>query len=411
MKDHPPPVSQLRPSTPPAVDRVVQTCIAKNPADRYQNAHDLWLNLRWISDDGSSTGPLTPALVRTTRRERWLWIAAALALTVLGGFAGLRLRPAQQAAHTVTRFQYSLPVGQDMNNTSRHVLAISPDGTKLAYVANKRLYLRSMDKLEAEPVRGTNEDPMEPIFSPDSKSLAYFARSDRSDASVGGWMLRKVAVAGGVPATLGLVADAPYGASWRNGTIVFAINTAREAGIEAISETGGALRTLVTVDPNKEQVAQPQLLADGKHLLFVSVPRGSKEGESQIVVQTPGKEDRRTVVYHGTDPRVLPTGQLVYIFDRTLLAVPFNTNLLTVTGPAVPVLDRVAETTATLAGQFAISSEGTLAFDPRPPSEKSQRKLVWIERNGHEQPIPATPRVHGNPRHFTRRHQDRCQLQ
>jgi serine/threonine-protein kinase len=397
LRDDPPSVIQIRPKTPPALDRLIRACLAKNPENRLQNAYDLWLALKWIADSGTVVELSPPAAAHRGYRHLVPWMASALVLAAVAGAASWTLKPSPPAVHVVARFQYSLPEGQNFKTSWRHLLAISPDGTKLAYVANKQLYLRSLDRLEAQPVRGTDEDPTEPVFSPDGQWLAYFAREERTDRIAGHWLIRKVGVAGGTPVTLGQLTAPPYGAVWRNGTIAFGVNTGSEGGVFAMAESGGTVRPLISVDPKKEQVAQPQLLADGKHLLFVVAMRGSEEGESQIVIQTLGGNDRRKLIPRGTDPHVLPTGHLIYIHDGVLLAVPFDMDRLVVTGGAVPVVEGVAETTATMAGQFAVSSDGTLVFSPVPPSEESRRVLVWVDRQGHEQPIPAKPRVYSNP--------------
>ena len=385
-----------RPPIPPALERVIRTCLAKNREDRFQTAHDLWLTLKWIEDG------IADIEVPASKRQsgpRWLIAALTLAAIAGVGFGIWRLRTEAAVSHAAIRFQYSLPEGMDFTGASRHVLAISPDGARVAFVAGKQLYLHTLDQFEAQPVRGTSEDPMEPVFSPDGQWLAYFALAKSASATKPEWLIRKVAVSGGAPVTLGQLPAAPYGASWTNGAIVFAIDTPDTAAIQSVPESGGAVQTLLAVDPKTEQIAQPQLLADGKHLIFVSSPPGETSGEGQIVIQSVRGQDRRTLVPRGADPRVLPTGQLIYFQDGALLAVRFDLSRLTLTGGAVPVVERVTRTPATSAGQFAVSSAGDLAFEPRPVAPvASPRELVWIDRQGRVQPIPVKPRAFANPR-------------
>jgi Tol biopolymer transport system component len=385
--------------TPPALGRVIRTCLRKDRDDRFQSVHDLWLQLQWVEEGGSAAGLPAPVVVHRKRRERSLWIAAALALAAVTGATIWWLKPAPLVTHVVTRFQYPLPEGQTFTRTGRHDLALSPDGARLAYVANQQLYLRAMDQLEAQPVRGTNEDPMEPVFSPDGQWLAYFTPVGGAGGSPNSsaWVLKKIAVAGGAPVTLGTLAAAPWGATWRNGTIAFGMNAGSVAGVQTVPDSGGTPQTILTVDPKKERAMQPQLLVDGKHLLFVAVPLVNTVTEGQIVVQALDGKDRRTLVNGGSDPRVLPAGQLVYIHDGTLLAVPFDIRHLTVTGGPVPIVEGVAETPSTWAGQFAISAEGALALIPGGVAG-DRRVLVWVDREGHEQPISANPRVYLFPR-------------
>jgi serine/threonine-protein kinase len=180
--------------------------------------------------------------------------------------------------------------------------------------------------------------------------------------------------------------------------IVFGINTNQTNGIQALPESGGTIRTLVTVDPNKERLTQPQLFADGKHVLFVSTPLASGTGaEGQIVVQTINGKDRRTLVNGGIDPRVLPSGQLVYLHEGTLLGVPFDAKRLAVTGGPVSLVEGITENADTSAGQFAVSSDGTLAFLPG-ASARAQRTLTWVDREGHEQALAAKSRAYAYPR-------------
>jgi serine/threonine-protein kinase len=397
LEREPPPISDLQPMTPPAVVRIVRTCLAKNPDDRFQTAHDLCLQLRWVEEGGSAVGLAAPAVTHRKSRERTLWIAGA-GFAVLAAVAAvwwLKLDP--PVTGVVGRFEYLLPEAQRFTRTGRHVLAASPDGKRFAYIANQQIYIRAMDSLDAQPVPGTNEDPMEPVFSPDGQWLAYFTPTN--GASSRDWTLKKIAVAGGAAVTLAQLPAAPHGASWRDGSIVFAINSGGSM-VQAVPDAGGVPRTLATAGASDGFLMHPQLLDDGKHLLFV-VRRGGdgNEGEGSIVVQTLAGKDRRTLVNGGSDPRVLPGGQLLYIHHGALFAVPFDQKQLSVTGGPVPVVQGITETGTTWAGQFAVSSGGTLVFQPGTlESLNARRTLVWVDRTGHEQPIPVKPRAFEYPR-------------
>jgi len=374
---------------PASLDRVLKKCLEKDPDERWRSAWDLKTELAWAVEGGAPTAPA---------RSRFGIGFAGLAAALLLAAAVWWLKPPPPVTHVVARFRYSLPEGQSFTRAGRHVIALSADGTKLAYVANHELYLRAMDQLEAHPVPGTNEDPMEPVFSPDGQWLAYFVPAEgERDATLASLALKKIALAGGAPVTLAQLPGLPSGAAWRNGTVAFGLNTDKSHGVQAVPDSGGALRTLVTVDRKKEVAAQPRLLADGKHILFVSGPSG---GEGQIVVQAigGGGKDRRVLVDGGTDPRVLPSGQLVYIHDGTLLAVPFDIKRLAVTGGPVPLVEGVSESQFSSAGQFAVSPDGTLAFLPGVVGLGQRSALVWVDRQGREAAIPAEPGTYGHPR-------------
>jgi len=159
-----------------------------------------------------------------------------------------------------------------------------PDGTRLAYVANKQLYLRSMDQLEAQPVPGTDAITWSPSFR--LTALAGVFCDDRHQPRT----LMKIAVLRW-PATDSrhTAHGRPSGATWNNGMIAFAVTTGAVHAVQAIADSGGPLQTIATVDAEKEHINQPRLLDDGKHILFVvhSV-KYSQCNEGQIVVSDSG---------------------------------------------------------------------------------------------------------------------------
>jgi hypothetical protein len=174
LKDEPPAVSQAQPFSPPALDHLVRTCLAKDPDARFQTARDVQLQLQWIAGVGGSSAGRDSRTAAPRRRERLLWAAAVLGAAALTS-AGVHwfARAAASAPPVVTRFAYLLPDDQNLRNTGRHVVALSPDGTSLVYAANRQLYLHHMNQLDAQPIRGT-DDPLEPVFSPDGLSLVFF---------------------------------------------------------------------------------------------------------------------------------------------------------------------------------------------------------------------------------------------
>ena len=166
------------------------------------------------------------------------------------------------------------------------------------------------------------------------------------------------------------------------------------SGIFAVPDRGGELTQLVSINPSVERPSQPRLLDDGKHVLFTVTPAtASGAAEGVIVVQSLESGRRTTLVNVGTGARVLSTGQLVYVHDGDLYGVPFNARTLDVTPTPVLLVDDVLGTGG---GQFAISSNGTLVYQPTPTT--SLRSLVWVDRQGREQPIAAPPATYLDPR-------------
>ncbi len=261
-------------------------------------------------------------------------------------------------------------------------MALSPDGTRLVYVANLQLYLREMDQLEAAPIRGTDLTPTTPFFSPDGQWVGFYADGN----------LRKVSVTGGAPVTLCEAAN-PWGASWgADDTIVFGQGP---EGILRVSANGGTPEVIISMDSDKNELGHgPQMLPDGKTLLF-TLRTSPAWDESQIVTQSLETGERRILIEGGRDARYVPTGHLVYALEETLLALPFDVARLEATGGPVPVVEGVRRVqTATGAAQASFSASGSLAYVLGGAATAS-REFVWVDREGREEPVAAVPQDYG----------------
>ena len=265
-------------------------------------------------------------------------------------------------------------------------MALSPDGTHLAYVANEQLYLRAMDQLEATPLRGT-DGGRGPFFSPDGQSIGFYQ----------GIQLKRVAITGGAPVVL---CDARRfrDASWGpDDTILFG-QVDPPAGIVQVSGAGGTAEVLIAVEDG-EDARQPQLLLDGESVLFTLGSLNGDWDQAQIVAQSLATGERRLLVDGGTDARYLPTGHLVYAQGGTLFAVPFDVARLEVTGGPVSLVEEVAVDRRTGAAQFSVSRTGSLAYVPDTGVNRApQRTLAWVDREGREEPLSAPARAFDAPR-------------
>ena len=277
-------------------------------------------------------------------------------------------------------------------------MTLSPDGTRLVYTANQRLYLRPLDQLDPTPIRGTEvalnqaRAARNPFFSPDGRWIGFWQDGQ----------LKKVSITGGAPLVLCRCGE-PMGRQLderqhdslrakRRGAGTGA------AGIWRVSSEGGKPEHVVKVEAG--QIAHsPQLLPGGRAILFTLAARLGEWDTAQIVVQSLDSDRRDVVVERGTDARYVPTGHLVYALDETLLAVPFDVTRLAVTGDAVPLVEDVAQQAVT--AQFAISNQGALVYVPSDAIAGLQRPrtLVWVDRQGHEVPIKGVPpRMYFYPR-------------
>src|SRR5215468_4407566 len=207
----PPPISTVQPMVAPALDRVVKACLAKDPEDRWQTAHDVRLQLQWILEGGSQAGVAAPVVARRRTRERLAWGLFAAAALAAAFFAAGYLRRAPKPGRAV-RTSVILPEKRFLN-----FLAVSPDGAQLAFVAGtpggkRQIWLRSLDSLTAQPLASTENSDF-PFWSPDGKFLAFFADGK----------LKKVEAAGGPAVILCDAAPNGLGGTWsREGVILFA---------------------------------------------------------------------------------------------------------------------------------------------------------------------------------------------
>jgi Tol biopolymer transport system component/tRNA A-37 threonylcarbamoyl transferase component Bud32 len=373
LEHNPPPMSSLRPMMPPALDRVVKKCLAKDPDERWQTASDLNGELQWIAEGGSQVTTVSAARekgISALRRPLVVGLGALSLGAVIAGLTVWNLKPAP-APRRITRYSITLPQGQQLAGLDdAPAVALSPDGTYLAYVATQggaqQIYLRAMDSVEPKLMLGT-EGASGPFFSPDGQSVGFFA----------GGKLKKVSVRGGAALSL---SDAiqPRGASWGSqGTIVFAPDTA--SVLQQVSEAGDTRRALTRFDKGEVSHRWPAFLPDGQSVLFSA---------GGILVEMGETGERRELVESGATPRYASSGHLVYVQAGTLMAQPFDTQRLEVSGKAVPVVENVLQAPNTGAAQYGISDTGSLIYVSG-DVQSAQSRLVWVSRNGTEQALAA----------------------
>ena len=378
-------------ATPPKLIAVLKRCLQKDPRLRARDIGDLRFELDEVSPAPAGTSTAIP---RVPLWRRAMPYAAVVLLTVaITGSLAWRLRPATPD-RPIARFVINLPENERLSGADRHAVAISPDDAHIVYAANGRLNLRRLDQLVAAPIRGTEGAPTttNPFFSQDGQWIGFWQSNQ----------LKKVSVTGGAAVVLCL-ADNPWGASWSaDDSIVFGQGP---KGIMRVAAAGGTPELVVTVDAG-ESAHGPQMLPDGRAILFTLRPSGAQMwDESRIVIQSLTTGERKEVIKGGSDARYLPTGHLVYALKGTVLAVPFDADTLSVTGGPVPVLDAVARAGAlqasfnTGATHFSVSARGTLVYiEDRRVGAARKDTLTWVDRNGRETAINAPARAFRYPR-------------
>jgi len=344
LEREPPPISSVQPVSPPALDRTVKTCLAKDPDARFQAVHDLKLQLTWIAEGASSSASQAAFARPSSKRKRlerlgWM-VAAGLALLLLALAGWLARRPRTAESAPVLAF---IPPPRDTRflafGFGAGPVAVSPDGTKLAFSAIDsngaiKLWVRPLVARDATAITGT-ENASAPFWSPDSRSIGFFA-----DAK-----LKTLDLANGNIQVLSDVSQegsgsVPVGtsASWgSDGTILFDSggwhNNANH--LNRISAQGGTSTPLAALNADDVGEGHPAFLPDGKHFLYVAVDRQSNP---HVEMATLGSTERRLVLDHASQP-IYAAGFLLFLRDARLFAQPFDPNSGHLSGAALPLAD------------------------------------------------------------------------
>jgi eukaryotic-like serine/threonine-protein kinase len=354
-----PDLTALPPRLNPRLVDLLRRCLEKNPKKRWHSAADVPVEIESLIGRGLIVEEPHPAAAAAVPLwKRAIPIAAAMALGgIVAEFGAWMLKPAP--ARTVTRFTIAPPAEHRFVNGPRSLLALSPDGANLAYSANRRLYLRSMSALEARAIAGSDLGVMvsTPVFSPDGQSIAFWSAVDRT--------LKRIPITGGAPLTL-CPSDVAFGLSWDESGILFG-QTGK--GIMRVSTKGGSAETVAAVGAD-EMAASPQMLPNGRGILFSVKKTSDTWDKGQVVVHSVATGQRTTIVSGGGDSRYLPTGHLLYARSGVLFAVPFDIRRLAVTGEPVPIVEGIQRSGVNAFGtgvaQFAYATNGTLAYLPGP---------------------------------------------
>jgi serine/threonine protein kinase len=372
MTSEPAPASSVAPTAPPAFDRVVRTCLAKDPDDRWQTAHDIAVQLRWIQEGGSAISP-APAITRRRTVGRVLpWIVAALAMA---GLATLlvrdRLRP--PAALPVMRFSILPPektIFTPPGELSSSQFALSPDGHSIVFVANSSngrplLWVRSFDSFAAVPLNGT-EEALHPFWSPDGRSIGFFTPT----------ALKRVEVAKGAPQKL-CDAVAGRGGAW-NGSGVILFTHSANTPIFRVPETGGdpVAATVLDAARGEDRHRFPVFLPDGKRFLYwARAPRTDYTGVYVASLDSPNGR----LVVKAQAMGLYAAGRLLTVQQGTLVSFPFDEKAARVTGPPTRIAETVPTGNPPGYAPFSVAGREALAFSS--PVAKS-RQLVWFDRSG-----------------------------
>jgi len=379
MSKDPAPISQLAPMNPPALERLVKACLAKDPEERIQTAHDVKLQLQWILEGGSQAGVAAPVAARRKSRERLAWLALGAMTVVAVILAAAALKPKPASRPVI--FELTPPAQVRAIDLPR----ISPDGRRLAFNAidslgTQSIWVRQMNSLDAQRLPGT-EGASRPFWSPDSRFLAFFT----------GGKLYKIDVAGGPPIA---ICDAPRGAdgSWGTRNVILFDGTSADS-VQKVSAAGGIATGATRVDRanGETYTAWPQFLPDGRHFIYLGY--GSAADVRKLHIGSIDSKEVTTIADAASRVEYA-AGYILQVRDNVLLAQKFNPGARKLAGDPFPVAQNV-EVGSSGSARFSASSEGTLVY--RSGGGESTNRLVWVDRSGKEVSTVGTPGRYSAP--------------
>ena len=374
MSAEPAPIAATQEMMPPALEHVVRSCLAKEPDERWQSAHDVKIELKWLQVRGADAAAQAAVSKQTGTREKLAWGTALLILAVAAWTGWVHFRDKGQPARIV-RSSLTPPANWSF---VPYNFAISPDGTRLAFVAvnpegHNILWIRTLSAPAAQQLSGT-EDAMYPFWAPDGQHVGFFTDAGK---------LKTADVSGG---GVRILCDAPVGrgGTWnQDGTIVFSPSIA--GALYRVSAGGGAPEPVTRLPRAGSGQAHrwPFFLPDGKHFLYFvdwSAP-GDALGPG-IYAGSLDSNDSQLISADLSGNVSFASGHLLYVRDRTLMAHPFDPDRLRMTGAPIPIAQQELEKDTGF-GQagFSVSQTGTIVLQS---AAESSSHLAWFDRSGKE---------------------------
>ena len=334
---------------PPALDQVLQRCLAKHPEDRWQSVRDVKVQLEWIAAAARSAAPV-PA------RRNLTLVAAVVAGVMAAGGLGAAWWQRRQPASPVPRLKVILEWPPDEHGLYP---ALSPDGTRIAVLTSQGLLVHAVDSLDSQLIKAAPTGYWV-SWSPDGRSLLYYDGTAHE--------LRKVSVAGGTPQTLASDLQNFRGAAWNtDGTILFSPG----GPIRRVSENGGTPAAVTS-----GSAMYPSKLPDGRHYLFLA---GSDRDDQAIYVGTLDSKEARRITAANSKAEFMPSGHIVFTRGTTLMAQAFDPGGLRTTGEAFPVAWDVGMVAVARAASFSTAANGLIVYQT---GSVGRTALTWFDRSG-----------------------------
>ncbi len=368
----------------PSIRVLLQRCLRKDRRQRTPDAATIRIEIEDAIAAPKDSGATQAAPVSMSKLLLAVGaVAAALAIVAVVLAFGW-WRATQPVERALVRLDVDLGPDVSLGSPYGGDAILSPDGTRIVYVSQARLFTRRLDQPNAAELAGT-QGGFAPFFSPDGQWIAFFTSGK----------LEKISVDGGGAITL-CNAVSGRGGSWgEDGNIIVALSNT--SGLSRIPSAGGVPTPVTEVQNGENTHRYPQVLPGGKAVLFTanSAVGGGYDGAS-IEVMSLTDHRRKTLQRGGTFGRYLPSGHLIYVNRDTLFAVPFDLDRLEVRGTPAPVLDQVGYNASTGTAQFDFSQTGTLIY--RSGGGGSGLFTVqWLDAAGKTQPLLAKPGLYVRP--------------
>jgi hypothetical protein len=375
----PPSVAEAVPDAGPALARLVSTCLAKEPDDRWSSAHDVLLQLKGIAD---VEVPAPAAAVRTVTAREWLaWSVAGLATAAAIALGVARLADRHSPAPSSALDVLSVLPPADAIQPFGDAPQISPDGRELAFVATDRagktwLYVRSLDSETARALPET-DDAAQPFWAPDSQRLGFFAQGQ----------LKIVSLTGGGPRVLA-PAPVPRGGTWNRDDAILFVPIPGVAPRLILAGGGEPVDLPMGTESQPWNAARwfPAFLPDGRHYLFLG-RRGADSG-FLVRVASIDSTEMKDLVESTAVGLYAPPGYLLFRREGSLVAQPFDPATQELSGAVVRVAEHVGFNAITYQGLFSVSATGRLAYQ----ASTVGSDLVWFDRKGNRLRTEASER-------------------
>jgi eukaryotic-like serine/threonine-protein kinase len=385
LKEDPPDLPAVERHIPPALERIVDRCLEKSPSARFQSATDLAFALESLpsQSDRSEMAAAPAADAARGSRARTAWIAAAVASLALIGTGAVAVRHFRETAPPADPVQFQIAAEPKTFLALGAPLAISPDGRHVVFGAISKgpstLWVRPLATLTARQLPGT-EGALHPFWSPDSRSIGFFA----------GGKLMKVQVSGGPPIPLCDAATA-RGGTWNgDNTIVFA--PSGSGGLLKVASAGGTPVPLTTLSNGEGGHRWPWFLPDHRHFLYVAYSPTAGRPTGTIWIGSLDSSER-TSIGSADSNAMYSSGHLLFVRGSTLMAQPFDPDRRQVSGEPFPVTEQVVGIGNTLKASFSVSDSGTLGYRP---GAGTVSQLTWFDRTGKSLEAIGEPQVHVN---------------